>query len=279
MNEELKKDVNEKQEKPKSFYTVNLTEGRVLVIFVVFVILVVSGIFATLIILSNISKNRDVANQTIEDTNTIKEENDYNFYSDLTGEEIVDQTKDVTVAHEEKKTTPELEDVKKIENKEEDIVDIDNSSVIYSSDLKEKETTPVTKTTKQNKKIVTTKKISPEIKNTKKVEEKKIVTKKIKEDKKVTTKTNKNTVVKKELTKKYVVQVGSFTNKKTADEVSSFYKKDGYPVYVKEFESKGKTYYRLRVGPFKDKTNAEKNLVSLKSSKYGKNSYISVVAN
>ncbi|MBQ2294641.1 MAG: SPOR domain-containing protein, partial [Spirochaetales bacterium] len=76
--------------------------------------------------------------------------------------------------------------------------------------------------------------------------------------------------------KKWIIQIGSFTSEKSANNVADFYKKDNYPAYVKEFMKDGKTYYRLRIGPYDSDTKAQEALVKIKSSKYGKDSFVSV---
>ena len=38
----------------------------------------------------------------------------------------------------------------------------------------------------------------------------------------------------------------------------------------------GKTYYRLRIGPYDSDTKAQEALIKIKSSKYGKDSFVSV---
>ena len=76
--------------------------------------------------------------------------------------------------------------------------------------------------------------------------------------------------------KKWIIQIGSFTSEKSANNVADFYKKDNYPAYVKEFMKDGKTYYRLRIGPYDSDTKAQEALIKIKSSKYGKDSFVSV---
>ncbi len=79
-------------------------------------------------------------------------------------------------------------------------------------------------------------------------------------------------------TTRYVVQIGSFTNESKAKELEKFYQASGYPTYIKVANIDGKDYYRLRVGPFRDKSRANDYLNLIKNSKYGKDSYLSKVA-
>lgn len=277
MNEELNQNGNE--EGKKSFYSVNLTEGKIILIFVAFVFVIVVGIFGTLIVMSNMGNKKNLAEES-----NVKEENtteDYNFYSELTGEDltsVTEVTSDV-VKTEEIKKDDTVTDTNKTTLKEtatvtDDKTGIDNSEVLYSSKINSenvenktilKKETNTTKVEKTEKKLTNTK-----------ANNKTVTQKKTKEKSKTAKVENKKSTI---ATKKYVVQIGAFSNKKTANDILSFYQDSGYPTYIKEYTKDGKNYYRLRVGPFKDKSNAEKYLTSLKNSKYGKNSYISEVVN
>ncbi|HPO49776.1 MAG TPA: SPOR domain-containing protein [Spirochaetota bacterium] len=275
MNEDLKEEKRDGEK--KGFYSINLSESKIILIFVAFVFVIVTGIFGTLIVMSNMSKNEN-KKVKVEENDKKGDENlsDYNFYSELTGEEyvtVIDTTTDVALVTDSDQKSNQVEE-KLSENvedkKNENAAVLDDSEVIYSSKFD---------SDKKNEKIETKKEIKTSLKKTepqKKENATKKETKKIK-----TTKNTKETIVKKNKvsTKKYVVQIGAFSNKKTADNILTFYQKGGYPIYIKEYTKDGKSYYRLRVGPFRDKNNAEKYLSSLKVSKYGKNSYISEVFN
>ncbi|MCK4796668.1 MAG: SPOR domain-containing protein [Spirochaetes bacterium] len=255
------------QEKPKNYYSLNLTEGRIFIIFVSIILLVVIIIFGCVIIISNNQKKANQIDFTITDEESPKTESDnFTFYSDLTGESeiiILDnnpevnntenislQSKNIDNQNDFKIEFQEKVDKQEIKNKHEDIdnkdiVKIDNSEVLYSSNYNKN---PKTLKTDYNKNKQSYTKTQTSIKQK-------------------TSTTNK----------RYIVQIGSYENKQTVNDISYFYQKQGYPTYIKTKESNDKTFYRLRVGPFKQKERAETYLTSLKNSKYGKSSYISVV--
>ena len=247
------------QEKPRSYYSLNLTEGRIFIIFISVLIIITILVFSIAFIISSSNKrNSPVTDIDKEDLEVI-EDNDYVYHNYLDNEsqgESFLADNNSTDQEKEKQNqelfTKEGTDQKELQvkekeiNEDNEIVKLDNNNVLYSSKhIEEKETAKV-----ENK---------PQI-----------------------IKKPTNTVVQKSPeTKKreirYTVQIGSYLEKNTAEEISLFYKIQGYPAYIIEKTTGGKRFYRLRVGPFKEKEDAEKYLTSLKSSKYGKDSSIWVV--
>jgi cell division septation protein DedD len=245
-----------KDSKPKNFYSVNLTEGRIFIIFVAIILFIAVVFFGVFIFISQTSKNKAVQNETLT---TTPSNNDYTYYSDLTSELTKSDAVAETSADKTLKVEIKKENKSKISKPDDlSVIEVDNSEVLYSSKAKEISKEKILK--KQNEKSKITKKGETGT-------DKKAAVKK--------TEKTANTV--KESNKKFVVQVGSFTNKTTALEIEAFYQKEKYPTYIKSIESSGKTFYRLRIGPFAEKVKAEKYLTDLKQSKYGKNSFISMV--
>ena len=259
--------------KEKSFYSLNLTEGRIFIIFVAIVILLVILFFSIFILISKISKSKDrtnniyLENKTEKDAVDNKNDEDYSFsfYNNLSNEEettinnnkkeVIEISKpnsdDIKVDVKDNIKTDNINEISNNEPK----IEIDNSEVLYSSKYNDnskfkKETVTIQK--KDNSKTI--------VKNENSTKNSQAVT-------------SSNQIK----NKRYVVQVGSYTNKKIADEISLYYSKAGYPTYLQEFSKEGKTYYRLRVGPFREKDKAENYLLSLKQSKYGKSCYISII--
>ena len=56
----------------------------------------------------------------------------------------------------------------------------------------------------------------------------------------------------------WVVQLGSFSSQKNADELSGKLRKQAYQVFVDEITQDGKTIYRVRIGPQRQRADAEK---------------------
>ena len=250
------------QEKPKNYYSLNLTEGRIFIIFITILIIVCVVAFGVALIISNSRKANDVkVNLANEDNLNLNSQN-FSYYKELDEDNKVDSFAKNNSENNNAKSSDnyklEIQENKNVEknneieiaktdNNSNDTVKIDNSEVIYSSKYIDD---------------------SASNENTKKQTGTSIT-------KKSTTKSVQQT--KKEFEKRYIVQVGSYINKKTAEEISLFYQIQGYPAYITETINKEKTYYRLRVGPFKEKTVAEGYLANLKTSKYGDKSYISIV--
>jgi len=251
------------EEKPKNYYSLNLTEGRIFIIFISVLIVITVLVFSiAFLISSNNRKNNNAkANSENEELQVIENDNFsyYNLNSDSEQNTFLDEKNNFIeeASKDEDKVVQNDNDYDqkgiqaKIEEKEEspEVVKLDNTNVLYSSKYSDKKETTNTAST-QNK-IQTVKK-------------------------KTTTVTKKQTsTTKREV--RYTVQIGSYLEKKTAEEISLYYQIQGYPAYIVEKTTGGKRFYRLRVGPFKEKDNAEKYLASLKSSKYGKESSIWVV--
>lgn len=244
--------------KPKNYYTLNLTEGRIFAIFVLFVILLVVIIFSVFIFLAN---NKNAVKNKIENDNTelvYNNTDNMSYHSELSGEENNGE-KFVDLFEESEDTTEDLiatEDMSIIaddgtlkgEIDLDDLVTLDNTETLYSSKFKTKEETTTVAEVKKTP-------IPFKVKSTPVVKKHEPVNN----------------------SKRFIVQVGSYKSKKTAEDISIYYQMQGYPVYIKEKNVSGTHYYRLRVGPFKEKGRAETFLAALKESKYGKSSYISVV--
>ncbi len=259
----------------KSYYSVNLTEGRVFVIFVSVIAFLVLGAFISLFIFSNINKKN--AENTLMDSalfeyNTSHISTEESEFSSSSSSSSISSVSNVTSNEIDlSNKTNMIDDTKKnIDNL--GTPQLDDTDPIYSSGTQ----------------ISTIKKIdtSSEVVKNKQYEQDKsniTVPKKKTIVNTTNTATNKttNTATKKSSqsvsNKRFVIQIGSFSDKKNADSVMSFYKQAGYPVYIVETETNAKRFYRLRVGPFKDKDIADNYLISIKSSKFGQNAYISVV--
>ena len=57
---------------------------------------------------------------------------------------------------------------------------------------------------------------------------------------------------------KYTIQVSSFLSKKVANRTVRFYKDKGYPAFIREYSpSEITTFYRVRIGTFQSKEQAQ----------------------
>ncbi len=57
---------------------------------------------------------------------------------------------------------------------------------------------------------------------------------------------------------KYTIQVSSFLSKKVANRTIRFYKDKGYPAFIREYSpSEITTFYRVRIGTFQSKEQAQ----------------------
>jgi cell division septation protein DedD len=70
--------------------------------------------------------------------------------------------------------------------------------------------------------------------------------------------------------KPWSVQVNSFPDAKSAQELIDRLKNKGYNAFVTEANVNGKTWYRVRVGRFTSRDEAEKTEVSLRAGSYPK---------
>lgn len=251
------------QEKPKNYYSLNLTEGRIFIIFITILIIVCVVAFGVALIISNSRKSNDV-NVNLTDENNLNSQN-FSYYEELNEDNKVDSfaktgteksnadnsdSFKLEVQENQLEKNAVTVEAVKTESNSNEAVKIDDSEIIYSSKYSDDSKTGE-KTQKQTAVSITKKTAA-----TKAVQKKE---------------------VKKEYQKRYIVQVGSYVNKKTAEEISLFYQIQGYPAYITETINSDKTFYRLRIGPFKEKNVAEGYLTSLKTSKYGDKSYISEV--
>lgn len=246
------------QEKPRNYYSLNLTEGRIFIIFISVLIIITILVFSIAFLISSNNKRNSNTKTDLDKEELQVTENDSYAYYDLNKEQQGDsflaednnndqekENQSEEVSNKNDTGQKDFVEVKEIE-KDPEIVKLDNNNVLYSSKhINEKDTVKV-----ENKPQIT-KKTAPAV-------------------------VHKNTENKK-IEIRYTVQIGSYLEKKTAEEISLFYKIQGYPAYIIEKTTGGKRFYRLRVGPFKQKEDAEKYLTSLKNSKYGKDSSIWVV--
>ncbi|MGH8307174.1 MAG: SPOR domain-containing protein [Gammaproteobacteria bacterium] len=69
-------------------------------------------------------------------------------------------------------------------------------------------------------------------------------------------------------TGQWVVQAGSYGNESNARSVERKLAKHGYHAYISRYQKSGRTYYRVRVGPYQDKAAAER-IVTKVSRAYG----------
>ena len=248
--------------KPKKYYSLNLTEGRVLVIFISVILLITVLTFCITFAFFNKNKANDMHLKNLQSDSNLMELNPNENVSDIalndekTNDEALSENdaaagdnispenngeKEIAVK-EDKEIDLKSEYNKLIEKNRPDtqIVHVDDTEVLYSSKYASKK-----------------EKIDVKSKSLKAVE-------------------NKSKPVKK-YEQNYIVQIGSFVKKSTAENVLEFYKKQGYSSFIVTKVMNGTTYYRLRIGPYKNKTDAEKYLDEIKKSKYGENSYISVI--
>ena len=225
-------------------------------------IVVVAFVFSTSS--KTVSKNKDVASEEVIDE--IVSNDDFAFFDDENTMELLDgedapapvpEKVTITEGAENTETAAKQEKVAEPEVKTADAqtevvaakpeVKI-NDKISYSSNYAEKEEKVTTPPQPVTKKAVDTVKVPAEKKVTKSAVQE----------------------------KKWIIQIGSFTSEKSANEIAGFYKKDNYPAYIKEFMKDGKTYYRLRIGPYDSDVKAQEALVKIKASKYGKDSFVSV---
>lgn len=257
------------EQKPKNYYSLNLTEGRIFLIFITVLIVITVIVFSIALLISNSNKkgNDTVVSESeeLKITESDNPVNDNYTYYNLNN----DQKEDTFLA-ENKEPMKEENNIQnaetksqnnsnsdaiqnefhvQVKEKEDDIVKLDNNNVLRSSKYTDNNETQDAAPVKNTPKVT---KVTP---------------------KKETVVVKKSTNSKK-IEIRFTVQVGSYLDKKAAEEISLFYKIQGYPAYITEKISGDKKFYRLRVGPFKAKEDAEKYLLSLKSTKYGKDSSI-----
>ena len=246
----IKEEEIQNEGKKKQFYSINLTTERVFLIFVLLIaiiaIVVVAFVFSTSS--KTVSKNKDVASEEVIDE--IVSNDDFAFFDDENTMELLDG-EDAPAPVPEKVTITEGAENTETAAKQEKVAEPEvkiNDKISYSSNYAEKEEKVTTPPQPVTKKAVDTVKVPAEKKVTKSAVQE----------------------------KKWIIQIGSFTSEKSANEIAGFYKKDNYPAYIKEFMKDGKTYYRLRIGPYDSDVKAQEALVKIKASKYGKDSFVSV---
>ena len=265
----IKDDEIQSEVKKKQFYSINLTAERVFLIFVLLVaiiaVIVVAFVFSTSS--KPVTKNKDVASEEVIDE--IVSNDDFAFFDDENAMELLDG---------EEEAVPVPEKVTITENKEnaaataKETADSENTAnVATEENIAQEETVAAKPEVKIEDKISYSSNYAE--KEEKAVTPPQPITKNaVDTSKPVEKKVTKSAVQE----KKWIIQIGSFTSEKSASDVADFYKKDNYPAYVKEFMKDGKTYYRLRIGPYDSDTKAQEALVKIKSSKYGKDSFVSV---
>ena len=261
----IKDDEIQSEVKKKQFYSINLTAERVFLIFVLLVaiiaVIVVAFVFSTSS--KTVTKNKDVASEEVIDE--IVSNDDFAFFDDENAMELLDG---------EEEAVPVPEKVTITENKE-NAAEAANSENIANVATEGNVTQEETVAAKPEVKIED--KISYSSNYAEKDEKTATPPQPITKSAVDTSKTVEKKVAKSAVQeKKWIIQIGSFTSEKSANNVADFYKKDNYPAYVKEFMKDGKTYYRLRIGPYDSDTKAQEALIKIKSSKYGKDSFVSV---
>mgnify|MGYP006283701425 CR=1 FL=1 len=73
---------------------------------------------------------------------------------------------------------------------------------------------------------------------------------------------------------KYGIQVAALKQAENSDFVAEKFSTKGYPVYQQKAEVDGKTWYRVRLGPYSDKEKAQKILEQLESNDLAKGSFL-----
>jgi DedD protein len=76
----------------------------------------------------------------------------------------------------------------------------------------------------------------------------------------------------------YWIQAGAFSSASRADEVSRHLEERGLAAHTSTRDLNGKTHFRVRVGPYVSKDEAEKFLSWIRELKGFESSYISMVA-
>jgi DedD protein len=80
------------------------------------------------------------------------------------------------------------------------------------------------------------------------------------------------------IAKEYWIQAGSYIDRHKADELNGFLMEKGLPGRISTKSIEGKTYYRVRIGPYTMKKEAEKFLTWVKVLNGLETSYISEVS-
>ena len=261
----IKDDEIQSEVKKKQFYSINLTAERVFLIFVLLVaiiaVIVVAFVFSTSS--KTVTKNKDVASEEVIDE--IVSNDDFAFFDDENAMELLDGEEDAVPVPEKVTITENKENAAEAANSE------NTANVATEGNVTQEETVAAKPEVKIEDKISYSSNYAE--KDEKTATPPQPITKSAVDTSKTVEKKVAKSAVQE---KKWIIQIGSFTSEKSANDVADFYKKDNYPAYVKEFMKDGKTYYRLRIGPYDSDTKAQEALVKIKSSKYGKDSFVSV---
>ena len=261
----IKDDEIQSEVKKKQFYSINLTAERVFLIFVLLVaiiaVIVVAFVFSTSS--KPVTKNKDVASEEVIDE--IVSNDDFAFFDDENAMELLDGEEDAVPVPEKVTITENKENAAEAANSE------NIANVATEGNVTQEETVAAKPEVKIEDKISYSSNYAE--KDEKTVTPPQPITKSAVDTSKTVEKKVAKSAVQE---KKWIIQIGSFTSEKSANNVADFYKKDNYPAYVKEFMKDGKTYYRLRIGPYDSDTKAQEALIKIKSSKYGKDSFVSV---
>ena len=261
----IKDDEIQSEVKKKQFYSINLTAERVFLIFVLLVaiiaVIVVAFVFSTYS--KTVTKNKDVASEEVIDE--IVSNDDFAFFDDENAMELLDGEEDAVPVPEKVTITENKENAAEAANSE------NTANVATEGNVTQEETVAAKPEVKIEDKISYSSNYAE--KDEKTATPPQPITKSAVDTSKTVEKKVAKSAVQE---KKWIIQIGSFTSEKSANNVADFYKKDNYPAYVKEFMKDGKTYYRLRIGPYDSDTKAQEALIKIKSSKYGKDSFVSV---
>lgn len=279
----------------KQFYALNLTPERIFLIFVSFVILIaVVIIFVAFTFSKKPSSSNQLTGSEYDFLNDITNPN-YDYHALLVNDQSIGFADDVFEENTASVRTVNTESPagnERSASSNEQRITVNDDKVVYSSALQTSE--PVvqrerTAGTAVVKPVPQARTVTPAVRETaavarpaastpasQTVQAKTVSPAKtasaVQAVKPVTT----AQVPKKTQNEKFVIQIASYSNKKLLEEVSQFYKNAGYPVYVREFTKDGQTFYRLRIGPYDERKVAEDYLATIKNSKFGKDSFISV---
>ncbi len=285
MNQENKDSDNNK----KQFYSINLTSERIFAVFIavlVFIALIV--VVVAFSVSQKPTTKKGVASQ--ETIDEIIGSEDFAFDDFTDEDEFIDESEEGIVddeilgdeaellgesdelAGDESKTEAELLGETE-ENTEEEVTQKDSpdvkvdDKVSYSSKYVEKQK-PTIVANKPVAKKPTTKPTVTQKKPVKSFESKPVTKQEVKPVAKPKPAKPATTVS----GKKWVIQIGSFSTQKSANDVRAFY--SGYPSYIREINKDSKKFYRLRLGPYDTEAQAKSILANVKKSKYGKDGYI-----
>ncbi len=262
-----------------SYYSVNLTEGRIFLIFAGVIGFIVLGAFVLLFVFSNINKNRDdqIAEDSLFEFNTTGDlAAGYSSSAissvDLSVENLQTETDQVSSAS----SSGTLSEPVRVESNSNNINQpiLNNEEILYSSRLQMNQgvsgQSSISAGSTNNNTGIARQTVTNRPQSVQTASSSSRATTTISVSSRQTT----NSTVS---NKRFVIQVGAFSSKTNAETIEQFYKQSGYPAYIVETVNNNRTLYRLRVGPFSEKGMADSYLADIKSSQYGSNSYISIV--